>query len=106
MIFDYSSVSWQETRDWVLSFWDGRCERCGASDEDYYPHVHHTHGTDVEKFEVLCPTCHGDHHNNDELRQTGWKKHEPELLNPKPGYTHDYTDKTYLQKGNHSLNEY
>lgn len=70
MVFDYSSDEWKEEREEILEKWrenGGRCARCGIIPDS--PHVHHVLGTSKRIYQVLCPDCHADIHDNREIAE-------------------------------------
>jgi|GEM_PF-4824821 NMD protein affecting ribosome stability and mRNA decay len=70
MSFDYNSNEWAEEREDILEKWKkdgGRCARCGVIPDS--PHVHHVYGVSKRIYQVLCPDCHADIHDNRELAE-------------------------------------
>lgn len=68
----YESQEWEEEREWALANWDGLCEYCDEITDS--PHVHHKYGLSKQVYEILCPDCHADHHDNSDLRTYRKKK--------------------------------
>lgn len=57
------SDQWRKLREICITSADGRCERCGASENDVQIEVHHLTyerlgREDPDDLQVLCVTCH------------------------------------------------